>query len=118
MNPVVLGLVGAVSWGVHDVIAARASSGVGAVRTAAIVTLAILTFVPMRYIYASKGGAFAMAINAGAAIWGALIVWILLDSTRDLRSVARVSLIYPAIYFALSAIMTARTRAHSSPKGR
>jgi drug/metabolite transporter (DMT)-like permease len=40
MNPVLLGLIGAVSWGVHDVIAARASKGVGAVRAAAVVTLA------------------------------------------------------------------------------
>jgi phosphatidylcholine synthase len=78
---------------------------------AVIVALAILTFVPMRYIYATKGGPFATAINAGAAVWGALIVWILLDSTRDLRGVARVSLIYPGLYFALSGIMTARTRA-------
>ena len=84
----------------------------------AIVALSILTFVPTRYIYATKGGSFAAVINVGAVVWGALIVWVLVDSGRDLRGVARASLIYPAIYFALSAIMTARTRVRASHEGR
>ena len=44
MNPVFLGLIGAASWSIHDVIAARASKSIGAITTAGFVTLAGLLF--------------------------------------------------------------------------
>jgi phosphatidylcholine synthase len=77
---------------------------------AVIATLTVLTFVPTRYIYATQGGPFSKTVNVGALAWGAAIVWILMDSERDLRSLATASLIFPAVYLTLSAIMTARTR--------
>jgi drug/metabolite transporter (DMT)-like permease len=46
MNPGLLGLIAAMAWGVHDVIGARVSSQIGAVKTATAVTifgLALLT---------------------------------------------------------------------------
>jgi drug/metabolite transporter (DMT)-like permease len=47
MNPAFLGLVAAMAWGVHDVIGARISAHIGAVKTATAVTvfgLILLTF--------------------------------------------------------------------------
>ena len=81
------------------------------VSAALIVTLAVLTFVPTPYIYATQGGPFARTINAGAAVWCALILWILAGPVRDVRSLALASLIYPAAYLTLSAIIAVRSRA-------
>jgi drug/metabolite transporter (DMT)-like permease len=39
VNPGLLGLIAAMAWGVHDVIGARASSNIGAVKTATAVTV-------------------------------------------------------------------------------
>ena len=81
------------------------------VSAALIVTLAVLTFVPTPYIYATQGGPFARTINAGAVVWCALILWILAGPVRDVRSVVLASLIYPAMYLGLSAIIAVRSRA-------
>ena len=81
------------------------------VSAALIVTLAVLTFVPTPYIYATQGGPFAKTINAGAVVWCALILWILAGPVRDVRSLALASLIYPAMYLGLSAILAVRSRA-------
>ncbi len=81
------------------------------VSAALIVTLAVLTFVPTPYIYATQGGPFARTINAGAVVWCALILWIVTGPVRDVRSLALASLIYPAAYLALSAIIAVRSRA-------
>jgi len=78
---------------------------------ALLITLAVLTFVPTPYIYATQGGPFARTINAGAVVWCALILWILAGPVRDVRSLALGSLIYPAAYLALSAIIAVRSRA-------
>jgi phosphatidylcholine synthase len=81
------------------------------VSTALIVTLVVLTFVPTPYIYSTQGGPFAKTINVGAVVWCALILWILTGPVRDVRSVALASLIYPAVYLVLSAIIAVRARA-------
>jgi phosphatidylcholine synthase len=71
-----------------------------------IVVLAVLTFVPTRYIYATRGGPFAKTINSGAAIWFVLLGIGLFGREGDRRGVALVSLAYPAMYLALSASVT------------
>ena len=81
------------------------------VSAALIVTLVVLTFVPTPYIYATQGGPFAKTINAGAVVWCAVILWILAGPVADLRSLALASMIYPAVYLILSAIITVRVRA-------
>ena len=73
-----------------------------------IVTLAVLTFVPTPYLYATRGGPFARLINVGAAIWFVLLGLILFGPAQD--TLATVSLIYPLTYMALSAAVTIRRR--------
>jgi phosphatidylcholine synthase len=73
-----------------------------------IVTLAVLTFVPTPYLYATRGGPFARLINVGAAIWFVLLGLILFGPAQD--TLAVVSLIYPLTYMALSAAVAIRRR--------
>jgi phosphatidylcholine synthase len=75
---------------------------------AVIVACAILTFVPTHYIYATRGGPFAMIVNGGAVLWFIAIGYILSGPGGSRRTAATASLIYPLIYLALSAIVTVR----------
>jgi len=84
------------------------------VSAAMIVTFAVLTFVPTPYLYATRGGPFARLINVGAAIWFVLIGLILFGPEDDRRTVAIVSLIYPAMYLALSAFVALVSRPRGS----
>ena len=75
-----------------------------------IVTLAVLTFVPTPYIYATRGGPFAKLINIGAAIWFVLLGLILFGPEEHRRTVAIASLVYPVMYMALSAFVTLKRK--------
>jgi phosphatidylcholine synthase len=76
------------------------------VSAALLTTCAALTFIPTRYIYATKGGPFATLINAGSAIWFVSLGVVLFGPEEYRRSVALVSLAYPVMYLALSAFVT------------
>ena len=80
------------------------------VSASVIAILSILTFVPTYYIYATRGGPFARLINVGAAVWFVML-GVVLAGTPDLaRPLALVSLIYPLMYLALSAVVTVQRR--------
>jgi len=79
-----------------------------AVAVAVIVVLSVLTFVPTPYLYSTRGGPMAKAMNVGAAIWFVLLGLVLFGSAR--QTLAVVSLIYPLAYLALSAAVTVRRR--------
>jgi phosphatidylcholine synthase len=76
------------------------------VSAALLTTCAVLTFIPTRYIYATKGGPFATLINAGSAIWFVSLGVVLFGPEEYRRSVALISLAYPVMYLALSAFVT------------
>ncbi len=50
-------------------------------------------------------------INVGAAIWFVMLGFVLLGAAGDSRLLAFVSMIYPIMYLALSAVVTVRVRA-------
>jgi len=77
---------------------------------AAIVAFSVLTFVPTSYLYATRGGPFARVINVGAAIWLGMLALVLLGPAGSSRTLAAVSLIYPAVYLGLSGVVTLRRR--------
>ena len=81
-----------------------------------IVTLAVLTFVPTPYIYATRGGPFSKLINLGATIWFVLLGLILFGPEEHRRTVAIVSLVYPVMYLALSAFVTLHPGRRSSER--
>lgn len=76
---------------------------------AVVVVCTVLTFVPTHYIYASRGGPFAALVNVGAAIWF-VVLGVVLAGGSGARTLAVVSLVYPAIYLVLSAIVTVQRR--------
>jgi phosphatidylcholine synthase len=77
-----------------------------------ILTLSILTFVPIRYLYPSQGGRINVATNILGAVWTALWLWIVWRLPKDKPPDAGafwaslVSLFFPVYYFAVSWIAT------------
>jgi phosphatidylcholine synthase len=73
-----------------------------------IVVLSVLTFVPTPYLYSTRGGLMARTMNVAAVVWFVLIGFTLFGNAR--QGLALVSLAYPLMYFALSAVVTVRRR--------
>ena len=80
-----------------------------------VTVFAVLTFIPTHYIYASKGGPFALVINAGSAVWFVVLAVILQQPAGSAPVLAWLSLIYPLLYLALSAVVTIRKRTEVIP---
>jgi phosphatidylcholine synthase len=77
---------------------------------AVLITLSVLTFVPTPYLYATQGGPFAAIINVGAVAYFIAVVWILIGPDSQSRTLTFVSLLYPAAYLVLSALIAVRAR--------
>ncbi len=75
---------------------------------ALILICSVLTFVPTRYIYSTRGGPFAAIANIGGAIWLVVVAVVLQEPAGAARRLAAASLIYPIVYLALSAVVTVR----------
>jgi phosphatidylcholine synthase len=88
------------------------------IATAAVLVLfSILTLIPTPYLYATRGGPFALIINGGAAVWFVMLGAILLRPAGT-RATAIASLLYPAIYLLLSAyVARSRGKAHHGRRG-
>ncbi len=80
------------------------------ISSALLLAFSVLTFVPTPYLYASRGGPFATVINIGGLIWFVLLALVLRGAPFEPRSVALVSMAYPLLYLALSALVAVRTR--------
>lgn len=83
-----------------------------------LVGLAVLTFVPSRYLYPSQGGRLGWIVSGLGAVWGSLLLWILFRlPTVDppspdpaLRLAILVSLSFPAFYLGASWLVSWRLR--------
>jgi phosphatidylcholine synthase len=82
-----------------------------------VVVLSLLTFVPTRYLYPSQRGRLNRLTNALAAVWVALVVWILISLPSDgealaaserVRRLGLLSLFFPAYYMAASWLVSLR----------
>jgi hypothetical protein len=78
-----------------------------------LVTFAVLTFVRTPYIYATRGGPFARTLNVGSAVWFVLLGLILFGPSEYSRMLAIASLVYPAMYLGLSAVVTVQRHLRS-----
>jgi phosphatidylcholine synthase len=67
-----------------------------------IIGLALLTFVPSRYLYPSQNGRFNRATNILSALWVVLLVIILARVADDTKPLLFVSLSFPIYYLVLS----------------
>ena len=73
-----------------------------AVNAAILLGLAVLVFVPIRYLYPSRGAAFQALTNVLGAIWGVLMLVMLWQFPAVPRPLFYASLVFPAYYLALS----------------
>jgi phosphatidylcholine synthase len=75
------------------------------------IILAILTFVPFRYLYPSYGGRFAMTTIVLGSIWGLLLILIVAGVFEPPQAAAWISFTFPAWYLIISwGISIARVR--------
>ena len=82
-----------------------------------VVVLALLTFVPSRYLYPSQPGLLNVVSNVLGAIWAAMLVGLLAmmlpgERAEGMAPIAAVlawaSLFYPAFYLVASWVVTIR----------
>ena len=78
------------------------------VSLAIILALALLTFVPARYLYITRGGPFAKVMIFTGAAWAVTTAVVMLRPPEERKTLALVSLSYPLLYLALSWSVTLR----------
>jgi phosphatidylcholine synthase len=81
-----------------------------------VVALAVLTFVPTRYLYPSQRGRLNLWTNLLAVPWAALLaasLWLVAADAGAARRVALVSLYYPIWYLVISWAISVRHLLHS-----
>ena len=71
--------------------------------------LAVMVFVPIRYIYPSRTTILPRTTNVLAAVWGATGIAILWQYPQVSRTLVLASLAFPVYYFVLSFVAHART---------
>jgi phosphatidylcholine synthase len=80
------------------------------VNAAILVGLAVMVFVPVRYLYPSRGGAYQTLTNVLGAVWGASMLVMLWQFPAVSRPVFFASLVFPVYYAAASFVADARRR--------
>ncbi|MBM3738433.1 MAG: CDP-alcohol phosphatidyltransferase [Acidobacteria bacterium] len=73
---------------------------------AAVTVLAVLTFVPSRYLYPTQGGPYARFTNAAAAVWTLAVITILVWWQDAPPALVWGSLAFPAYYMVASWAVT------------
>ncbi len=84
-----------------------------------ILLLAVLTFVPSKYFYPTRGGKLNHLMLALGSVWTVVVLWILInlpaditpDDTppdRSVHSLVLISLVYPGFYLLLSWFVSLR----------
>jgi phosphatidylcholine synthase len=80
------------------------------VNAAILLGLVVMVFVPIRYLYPSRGAAYQRLTNVLGVMWGVLMVVILWQFPAVSRPLVFVSLLFPAYYVILSFVLDARRR--------
>jgi phosphatidylcholine synthase len=80
------------------------------VNGAILLGLAVMVFVPIRYLYPSRGAVFQRLTIALGVVWGVLMLVMLWQLPDVPRPVFRASLVFPAYYTVLSLAIEARRR--------
>jgi phosphatidylcholine synthase len=79
-----------------------------AVALAVLLGLAVLTFVPAKYLYPSQPGALNRVTAVLAALWAAMLAVVLLGAVHPARTWLIASLFFPAWYMLASWVVTVR----------
>jgi phosphatidylcholine synthase len=83
------------------------------VNAAILFTLAVLVFVPIRYLYPSRGQDFQVLTNVLGVVWAVLMLVMLRQFPQVDRRVFWASLVFPIYYGIVSFVVDARRRARS-----
>jgi phosphatidylcholine synthase len=86
------------------------------VNAAVLLGLAVLVFVPFRYVYPSRTPMWRLPTNLLGVGWGVLMLVLLWQYPSVSRRVLLASLIFPAYYFGLSAVASTRRRRKAAAK--
>ena len=78
---------------------------------AILMALAVLVFVPLRYVYPSRTQTLRVLTNVLGVAWGLLLLWILWRLPARDEWAIRSSFIFPAYYLLLSMWLDRRSRA-------
>jgi phosphatidylcholine synthase len=79
-----------------------------AVNAAILIGLAVLVFVPIRFVYPSRMTVLRGPTNALGAVWAVLLLWMLWRYPDVPRMVFLLSWVYPAYYVILSLLLNKR----------
>ncbi|MDQ3684767.1 MAG: CDP-alcohol phosphatidyltransferase family protein [Acidobacteriota bacterium] len=77
---------------------------------ALVISLSVLTFVPSRYLYPSQRAPFSRLTTLLCAIWGVLLLMIIVRVTDDSRMLVLLSLGFPVYYMLMSWALTVQYR--------
>ena len=80
------------------------------INAAILVALAVMVFVPIRYLYPSRGAAYQRLTNVLGVIWAVLMLIMLWQFPAVSRTVFIASLVFPLYYAVLSFVLEARRR--------
>ena len=72
------------------------------INAAWVVGLGVLVFIPIRYLYPSRTATLRTFTYVGGAVWALSVAGLLLQFPTPSRTLAKLSLLYPAYYMALS----------------
>jgi phosphatidylcholine synthase len=75
-----------------------------------LVGLALLTLVPARYLYITRGSPFARVMLVAGAVWAGLTFVVLIGPQAERKILAGISLFYPLMYLTLSWVVTLKSR--------
>ena len=67
-----------------------------------LLVLSILIFVPIRYLYPSRGATARTATYTLGILWAGLVIWLILQFPQPSRTLALLSLFFPAYYLGMS----------------
>jgi phosphatidylcholine synthase len=80
----------------------------GTAALALVLVLALLTFVPVKYLYTTHGGRFSLLTNLFGSAWAVTLLVILWQWQSASRWLILVSLSFPAYYMGLSWFLSLR----------
>jgi phosphatidylcholine synthase len=84
------------------------------VNAGVLLLLAVMVFVPIRYIYPSRTPVWRLATNLLGVIWGVAMFAMMWQFPAVSERLVRVSLLFPAYYAVLSVIVWARNRRNAA----
>ena len=86
-----------------------------AVNAAILVVLALMVFVPLRYVYPSRTRSLSGVTNGLGVAWAVLLAWLVWRLPATDRWAIGLSFVFPVYYLILSLVLDRRSRRAAAP---